>query len=299
MSSLPTTTTLKPATAPALDRPGWIPAHIRHNWDPNPYAYQTEEELMPAGGLHGQLLGYLMELLPTVLKQRGLMLLLDVFILYRDEVNVKRRIGPDLLLIPLRDPPPSAYDLDDEPPPLCVIEVTSPKSHRADLERKAPFYAGLGIPTYLVIDAITSRGTPRQQIGLSAWRMVAGQSQPMAPDAGGRLLLPEMGLRIEAQGRRLVFVDEMTGRFLFNMEELLATLERERAARRRARLARRWERQMRLQEHAARLQAEARAAEEAARAADAIRAQAEEAARAAAAEAEIAQLRAALARQQE
>jgi Uma2 family endonuclease len=311
---------LKPAVAPPLDRPGWIPAGMHHNWDPNPYAYQTEEELMPAGGLHGQLLGYLMELLRVTLKQRGLMLLLDVFILYRDENNIKQRISPDLLLMPLRDPPPSAYDLDDEPPPLCVIEVTSPKSHRRDLEEKAPFYAGLGVSTYLVIDAITPRGKPRAQIGLSAWR----RSRPMAPDAAGRLALPEMGLRIEARGRHLAFVDVVSGKLLFDMEDLLGALEQERRARR-------WEQQARViaearaqeeaaarataesqaqEEAAARAVAEARAQEEAAarataesqaqeeaaaRAVAEARAQEEAAARAVA-EAELAQLRAELAR---
>jgi Uma2 family endonuclease len=296
MSSTLTITTLEPVLAPALDRPGWIPAHIHHNWDPNPYAYQTEEELMPAGGLHGQFLGYLMQLLPAVLKERGLMLLMDVFILYRDEANVKRRISPDLLLMPLRDPPPSAYDLDEEPAPLCVIEVTSPKSHRADLEGKAFFYAGLGIPTYLVIDAITSRGKPRAQIRLSAWRTIAGRPRPMTPDEQGRLALPEMGLRIEAQGRQLAFVDEMSGKLLFDMERLLAALEQERAARQQERIARLLaeslaltEASARRREYEARRQAEARAAAEAARAE-------EEAARAAEAEAKIAQLEAELAR---
>jgi Uma2 family endonuclease len=255
-----TIATREQVVATALDRPGWIPAYVRHNWDPNPYAYQTEEELMPAGGLHGQLLGYLLELLRATLKQRGLMLLMDVFILYRDEAHVKRRRSPDLLLMPLRDPPPLAYDLDEEPAPLCVIEVTSPKSHRADLEGKASFYATLGIPTYLVIDAITPQGRPRAQIGLSAWRTVAGQPRPMRPDQEGRLALPEMGVRIEARGRQLAFVDEVSGRFLFDMEDLLTALEEERAARRHEHLARQRERAARRREREARLQAEARVA---------------------------------------
>jgi hypothetical protein len=37
-----------------LDRPGWIPPEITHDWDSNPYAYQTEGELMAAGGLQGK-----------------------------------------------------------------------------------------------------------------------------------------------------------------------------------------------------------------------------------------------------
>jgi len=66
------------------DRPGWIPAHIGADWDPDPYAYQTEEELMPAGGLHGQILTQIVELLRPHLKQQGLMCLVDAFMLYRD-----------------------------------------------------------------------------------------------------------------------------------------------------------------------------------------------------------------------
>jgi hypothetical protein len=38
-----------------IDRPGWIPSDLAQEWDPDPYAYQTEEELMPAGGLHGHM----------------------------------------------------------------------------------------------------------------------------------------------------------------------------------------------------------------------------------------------------
>ena len=39
-----------------VDRPGWIPPEITDGWNPNPYAYQTEAELMPGGGLHGNIL---------------------------------------------------------------------------------------------------------------------------------------------------------------------------------------------------------------------------------------------------
>jgi hypothetical protein len=45
-----------------VDRPGWIPPHITNNWDTDPFVYQTEEELMPASGLHGQLLTYVTEM---------------------------------------------------------------------------------------------------------------------------------------------------------------------------------------------------------------------------------------------
>jgi Uma2 family endonuclease len=61
------------------------------------------------------------------------------------------------------DENPSAYDLEVEPLPFCVLEVTSPKSHTADKEKKMAFYLGQGIPLYVVIDAVTRRGKPRKQ----------------------------------------------------------------------------------------------------------------------------------------
>jgi hypothetical protein len=87
------------------------------------------------------------------------------------------------------------------------------------LEEKAPFYAGLGVSTYLVIDAITPRGKPRTQIDLSVWR----RSRPLKADTEGRLALPawsprQMGLHIEARGQHLAFVDEVSGKSLFDMK---------------------------------------------------------------------------------
>ncbi|MFN8490750.1 MAG: Uma2 family endonuclease [Caldilineaceae bacterium] len=231
------------------DRPGWIPMEIVADWDENPYAYQTEEESMPAGGLHGQLLAYIVELLRHHLKTRGLMFLIDVFLLYRDEVQIKRRIAPDLLLMPFRFPLPSAYDLDVEPPPLFVAEVTSPDSHLADLEDKAPFYLDLGISTYLVIDAITPSNQMRKQIELHLWRLVDGAPQTVAPDTEGGFALPELGFRVLAEGQRLQFIDLVTDEVALDTSELSAAL----AAERRARLV---EQRARLVEQSARLNAE-------------------------------------------
>jgi Uma2 family endonuclease len=216
-----------PITSKILDRPGWIPSHIVDYWDPDPYAYQTEEELMGDGGPHGQLSGYLMELLRSPLKKRGLMLLQNSFLLYRDHQGIKQRIAPDLLLMPFGFPAPSSYDLDLEPPPLCVVELTSPHSHKNDLKDKVSLYLGLDIPTYLIIDAIRPDDQLRQQIELHVWRREAGQACEMSPDVDGRLGLPEMGLHIQAQGRELLFIDDHTKEVLLDMDKLQAALEAE------------------------------------------------------------------------
>ncbi|GAB4578409.1 MAG: hypothetical protein Fur0022_11440 [Anaerolineales bacterium] len=240
------------------DRPGWIPPHVLRDWNPNPYAYQTEEELMPAGGLHGQILLYLMELLRHFLEQQGLMMLFDTFLLYRDEKGVKQRIAPDLLLMPFRFPPPSVYDLEIEPPPMLVVEVTSPNSHFKDLQANVPFYRDLGIPAYLVLDAVTRDAQMREPIEAHLWRLVHGEMQKVKPDRKGALTLPEMGLQIFSRQDHIRLIDLGTGQPLRDME---AERRMRRAAEQQAKAARQEAdaaKQEADAERQARLQAEAR-----------------------------------------
>lgn len=203
-----------------MDRPGWIPPEITHGWDTDPYAYQTEEELMPAGGLHGKILAHIMEILRDFLEKRGLMLLLDTFMLYRDRQGIKRRIAPDLLLMPFRSSPPSAYDLDTEPLPLCVVKVTSPGNRIKDLKNNVRFYSRLGISTYLAIDAITARGKLRKQIELHLWRKTKRQMRKLNPDSKGFLRLPELKVKVKAEGQHIVFADILTDEVLPDMGQL-------------------------------------------------------------------------------
>ncbi len=68
-----------PSETGAEDRPGWIPKEITENWDTDTYAYQTEEELMPAGGLHAYLVMYFLEILRSFFETRDMMFLTDAF----------------------------------------------------------------------------------------------------------------------------------------------------------------------------------------------------------------------------
>jgi len=226
---------VKPANDNVLyDRPGWIPPEITHDWDTNPYAYQTEEEQMPGGGLHGRLLAYIMAILQDIVESRDMMLLMDAFMLYRDKIGVKQRIAPDLLLMPFREEPPSAYDLDIEPTPLLVGEITSPESHAKDLENNVNLYAGLNIPAYLAIDPITAQKRRRKQIRLYLWRSVDGLAQRITPDADGYLSLPEMQVKIKAQGQNLIFADIVTGELLKDSSQLRQWAETESILRKQA-----------------------------------------------------------------
>jgi len=216
------------------DRPGWIPPEITKNWDSSPYAYQTEEEQMPGGGLHGRLLAYIMAILQDSIETRGMMLLMDTFMLYRDARGVKQRIAPDLLLMPFRSEPPSAYDLDIEPTPFLVGEITSPDSHTKDLENNIHLYANLNIPTYLAIDPITPQKRRRKQIGLYLWRNINGLAQRITPGADGYLSMPEMQVKIKAPGQNLIFADIVTGELLKNSGQLRQWAETESVLRKQA-----------------------------------------------------------------
>jgi hypothetical protein len=208
------------------DRPAWIPAHITENWDTDPFAYQTEEELMRGGGLYGQFLMDVTISLRYYLEKQGLMLLLDTFLIYRDSNQIKNRIAPDLLLIKVCPETPYDYDLDTRPVPRCLIEITSLKSHFKDLQKNLPLYFGLGVETYFVIDAVTPEGDLRSPIELHLWRKTKGQAyQKMGPDNAGYFLLPEMNIKIAVQEQRLIFVDAVTGEVLRDSGQLSEALK--------------------------------------------------------------------------
>ena len=212
---------------PKPDRPGWIPSHITENWDTDPFAYQNEEELMPAGGLHGYFISHIVEVVRVPLEKRGLMLLIDSFLLYRNSSNVKNRIDPDLLLMEYCSLVPFDYDLDIRQPPRCIIDVTSLKSSFKDLEANVPFYFGLGVETYLVIDVFDPQTEElREPIELHLWRKPNGQSiEKISADSAGYFLLPSMNLKVAVQQQRLILVDTLTSEVLRDNKQLYSDLK--------------------------------------------------------------------------
>jgi Uma2 family endonuclease len=209
-------------------RPGWIPPHILHGWDPDPYAYQTEEEMMPAGGPHGEMLAYLAENLKDFLKNRGMRSLPDTFMLYSDREDTEQRIGPDILIIPFCSPAPSSYDTQTEPPPFAAAEITSPKSRKKDLEDNVALYTEvIGIPAYLVIDLFTARRKLRKKPELHLWRRTEAGVSKMKPDSGGWLRIPEAGIKIKARKGGVLLADDDTGEIIMDSGELKKRAEAE------------------------------------------------------------------------
>ncbi len=243
------------------DRPGWIPEWVGDDWDPHPYAYQTREELMPAGNEHSLYIQILAEMLTAVLQRQGLRRFIDVFIFYRDWEGRKQRIAPDLLIAPGPELAPKqgvhSYDLDIEPVPLCVVEIISPRSRKADTQSKGLFYAALGIREYLLLDVEDEDEQLLDPIGISLWRLENELPIPVEPDEEGYLTLEMIGVRLRADRRRLVAQDMATGELLRTNEELLAALAATELARQEAERARQEAEQRAVAEAAARQQLEA------------------------------------------
>ena len=207
---------------PINDRPKWIPDHILDDWDTDVYAYQTEEDLMPAGGPHGEVLGDIWGIIKERLRKRNLILLMDTFMLFRDEDNIKNRNAPDLIVVPYQegDETPSSYDLETDPTPLCAFEVVSPSSKKKDEDSPRFYIEQLGIPSCVIIEHVDRNGKLLKEAKLSVWRqdLDTGYAVAVAPNSEGRCWVPEMKMWIGVQGQSTYFVDGETGKLLFDAE---------------------------------------------------------------------------------
>jgi Uma2 family endonuclease len=192
---------------PAMqDRPAWIPDDIGDNWDTHPYAYQTEEELMPAGIYHNEYLLMITQMLSGYIHQQGWKILYDVFVFYRNEWHSKTRTAPDLMLVPNLPLTPEmvvrSYDLEQEPTPICIFELISPKSYTKDLIWQRDLYASWGVPEYVVLDIMDSKGNPRSQAQCTIWRLAGNTYVPVVPDREGYFTLTSIGIKIRTVGRQ-------------------------------------------------------------------------------------------------
>ncbi len=197
------TPTLTPLPLP--ERPGWIPDDIGDDWDPDPYAYQIEEDLMPAGNYHGLFLMMIIQMLDGYVQTLGLTMLQDVFVLCRNEQDKKMRLAPDIVLAPVatltEEQLVGAYNLDVDPPPVCLVEITSPGSHKHDLEEKCSWYALWGVEEYLVFDIVDKKRV-RQQVQCSLWRLYGKSYIRVIPDAEGYLPMQSIGVKVRVVGRQ-------------------------------------------------------------------------------------------------
>lgn len=152
--------------------------------------------------------------------------------------------------------------------PLLALELVSPETRNNDVVRKVEEYHRAGVPLYLLVDQERVQG-PRRVL---AYRHTPEDYQPLPPDADGRWLLAELGLRIGLRDNRIACFDADSGELLGDPAQTAQELKANRLALRAEVLARQEA------EHVARIALAAQlATEEHARAETAARQAAEQA----------------------
>ncbi|MEM7534447.1 MAG: Uma2 family endonuclease [Chloroflexota bacterium] len=202
----------------AKERPAWIPDHIVANWDPSPYAYQTEEDLMPGGGVHGDGMVEIGRMIKDPLREQGCFVLFDVFMMYRNEKGVRDRVAPDLLVVPIGEAQdlPSSYDSETQPTPLCAFEIVSPDGDRKDRNSMRIYIEKIGISHCVLIYLVDSDGNRLPEAKLGVWRKDprTGRAMQVSPDVAGRYYLPQIQMWVGIKGQMIYFEDESTGEIL-------------------------------------------------------------------------------------
>jgi Uma2 family endonuclease len=154
-----------------------------------------------------------------------------------DDVRIKwdvpevRPHGPDIMVIfGVREKQNwSTFDVAQEGTrPALIIELTSPETAGLDRSNKLEQYETVGVPLYIIIDAVT----PRRQAGirLMGYQLQQDVYQTLVPNEQGWLWLEPLHLWLGIADNEIVCYDE-TGQPLGDYVALRTALEAEIRAR--------------------------------------------------------------------
>lgn len=206
----------------SIQRPKWIPDHITENWDTDPYAYQTKEDLMPHGGPHGRTRIEALIQLSGPLRRHGLLVLTDIFLIYEDRDEGPNRCAPDLLVVPCQpgDSFPYAYDIRTDPMPICAIEIVSEFSKEDDKVAPQFYIDQLGIPNCITIDRVDDEGNVADEATVSVWRhsTTIGHATQVKSNCQGQILVPDIFMLACVEGNKVDFFDIFTEELWFDVE---------------------------------------------------------------------------------
>ncbi len=163
-------------------------------------------------------------------------------LVYYEQGNPKKFVVPDAFIAKgLKQFRRRTFRIWDEGlAPQLVIETTSKKTKKRDLETKPKIFAHIGVKEYFLFDPTQDYLNPP----LQGNRLVNGEYQPLAPDSQGCVMSQELGLLLKFDEGELAFIRPDSGERLLSAEEQLLV-----------------EAEARQRETEARLDAEAEAAE--------------------------------------
>jgi Uma2 family endonuclease len=150
-------------------------------------------------------------------------------LLYYEEGNPHKFIVPDAFVAKGVSPGERRiYKLwEEQKAPDVVIETTSRKTRKKDVSEKPSLYAQLGVREYFIFDPERDYLAPP----LQGYRLAGTIYERIVPDAKGRLLSGELGMLLSLSDRDIEFDLLSTGeRLLTSGEVALRELEARRAA---------------------------------------------------------------------
>jgi len=155
----------------------------------------------------------------------------NVFVYFLNELGTLNRVAPDIFVVRgVSREERRVYAVEKEgKAPEFVIEFTSKKTKKTDLNKNREMYAWLGVKEYFLFDPFGEYLEPR----LIGFKLLRGKYERMAP-RHSRLLSKVLDLELAAEGDDLRFYDARSGERLLTHIESEVVREQETAARRAA-----------------------------------------------------------------
>ncbi len=144
----------------------------------------------------------------------------DTFVYYR-EGDAGARMAPDVFVVQgVAGENRKSYQVWREGPvPQWVLEVASEATVRRDLEAKKELYRRLGVREYWQFDPTGETLGRLRGARLGGWTLRAGHYEPLETTVDGTAWSAVLGLELEAQGELLRFRDPATGLLIPTQEE--------------------------------------------------------------------------------
>jgi Uma2 family endonuclease len=157
-------------------------------------------------------------------------------LVYYEQGNPKKFVVPDAMIVKGVNPRKRRIFKTwvEGKGPDAIIETTSRKTRRKDVQDKPLLYAQLGVKEYFLFDPDQEYLEPP----LQGHRLIGAAYSPITADDTGALVSEEFGMRLRMEQGVLQFFDLKTGERLLTAEERRIAAEAE-VARLRAELERR------------------------------------------------------------
>lgn len=139
-------------------------------------------------------------------------------LLYYEEGNPRAAVAPDVFVV-LGVPKGRrrTYKLwEERVPPALVIEVSSRKTRKEDLQTKRVLYARLGVSEYYLYDPEADYLRP----ALQGFRLADDLYEPMPTDTGGAIHSIALGLNLILISGQLELVETASGQRLLRPNEV-------------------------------------------------------------------------------